>query len=85
MLDGIFIDAPTREGFLSMLNGGEVDKASIAFIKDTKEIWTQGVFYNCNGLTAQEITNLVQQLVQQILDENPGIKESDVINITLIK
>jgi hypothetical protein len=40
MLDGIFIDAPTREGFLSMLNGGEVDKASIAFIKDTKEIWT---------------------------------------------
>lgn len=77
MLDGIFIDAPTREGFLSMLNGGEVDKASIAFIKDTKEIWTQGVFYNCSGLTAQEITNLVQNYLAQ----HPGIEESDVINI----
>lgn len=33
---------------MEALKAGSIDNASIAFIKDTREIWAQGMFYPCD-------------------------------------
>lgn len=40
-----FIYAQTKDLFLDKLNAGEVLDEAIAFIEDTKEIWTHGQIY----------------------------------------
>ena len=57
-MDGLFINAATKAGFQTQLANGNVHNDQIAFIKDTKEIWTQGQYYPC-PYTAEEIQNLI--------------------------
>lgn len=53
----------SKEDFESRLKNGEIKETSIIFIKDAKEIWTHGTYYNCNELpegllTIDEAKNL---------------------------
>lgn len=45
MIETLFIQAKTKAGFEAKLSASEVKPDSIAFIEDTREIWTQGVYY----------------------------------------
>lgn len=45
MIETLFIQAKTKAGFEAKLSASEVKPESIAFIEDTREIWTQGVYY----------------------------------------
>lgn len=43
-----FINSQKKEYFEKALNNGEVPNGAIAFIEDTKEIWCNGIYYNCS-------------------------------------
>lgn len=60
-LKGIFINAQTKAAFQERLSVGDVKLTQIAFIKDTKEIWTQGVYYKIEGLNEQQVVNLINE------------------------
>ena len=60
-LQGIFINAQTKQAFEERRLAGDIKLTQIAFIKDTKEIWTQGVFYKVAGLTESEVIELINQ------------------------
>ena len=40
-----YIYSPTRERFEQSLAAGEIGEGAIAFIEDTKEIWTRGQYF----------------------------------------
>lgn len=43
-----FYNVSNRSVFDQQLAAGNIPSTAIAFIKDTREIWTQGVFYPCD-------------------------------------
>lgn len=43
-----FINSQKKEYFEKALSDGEVPDGAIAFIEDTKEIWCNGIYYNCS-------------------------------------
>lgn len=43
-----FINALTRSGFDTQLAAGTIPENALAFIRDTREIWAQGLFYSCD-------------------------------------
>lgn len=49
MEENKFINALTRAGFVAALAAGTLIGNEVAFIKDTREIWAQGLFYPCTG------------------------------------
>ncbi len=47
----IFIE--TKSSLESGLNSGAISEKSVVFIKDTKEIWTNGVYFDCKDTSAK--------------------------------
>ena len=52
-----FFNCETIAGFNSALESGTIEDPCIAFIEETKQIWTHGQFYSC-PYTKEEIDNL---------------------------
>ena len=58
MIDTNLIYAKTKSGFQAKLDASEVKNTSIAFIEDSKEIWTNGQYWPC-PYSKEEIDNLI--------------------------
>ena len=43
----------TKNTFETKLNQGQVNNTDIAFIKDSKQIWTHDTYFNCSGLNSK--------------------------------
>lgn len=43
-----FYNVSSRSIFMQQLEGGNIPSTAIAFIKDSREIWAQGIFYPCD-------------------------------------
>lgn len=56
MIETLFIQAKTKAGFESKVSAGEVKTDSIAFIEDTREIWTKGVYYPLSEIITVDST-----------------------------
>lgn len=69
MIKGIFINVPTKQAFQNELDLGNIKFTQIAFIKDTKEIWTQGVFYQASSFTFNEFKNFLGQISREDLPQ----------------
>lgn len=72
MIKKLFIQARTKSGFQQKLSEGEIQQTSIAFIEDTKEIWTHGIYYPCPYTKDQidqlfsDIQNASEEQINQI-------------------
>ena len=42
----------TKNTFETKLNQGQVNNTDIAFIKDSKQIWTHDTYFKCSGLNS---------------------------------
>ena len=58
MLFNKFFNCKTLDAFNLNLESGKITDQCIAFIEETKQIWTHGTFYSCS-YTKDEIDNLV--------------------------
>lgn len=68
-MDGfrLMINAKTKAGFERALKEGIINPKQIAFIKDTQEIWTQGVYYPC-PYNKQQIDEFIEILSDRCTD-----------------
>lgn len=58
MIESLFIKANTKAGFQTQLQAGNIQNNQIAFIIDSKEIWTQGTYFSC-PYTKEQIDALI--------------------------
>ena len=67
--------------FNEELFAGNILDTSICWIKDTKQIWTHGQFYDCSSLTDEDIvkTALVGYTESVETNENLVLKAEDTI------
>lgn len=63
-----FVQASTRETFEAKVASGAVSLYQIAFIEDTKEIWTRGVYYPC-PYSKDELDALIKELSDNLKEE----------------
>lgn len=54
MIETLFIQAKTKAGFEAKVSASEVSPDSVAFIEDTREMWTQGVYYPMSEIVTVE-------------------------------
>lgn len=66
-----FVQAATREAFETKLEAGLISLYQIAFIEDTKEIWTRGVYYPC-----PYSKNELDKFIKDLSDANQEIREN---------
>ena len=59
MLFNKFFNCETLDAFSLNLESGKITDQCIAFIEETKQIWTHGQFYSC-PYTKEEIDNLIK-------------------------
>ena len=59
MLFNKFFNCKTLDAFNLNLESGKITDQCIAFIEETKQIWTHGQFYSC-PYTKEEIDNLIK-------------------------
>lgn len=84
MIDTNLIYAKTKSGFQTKLDASEVKNTSIAFIEDSKEIWTNGQYWPC-PYSKEELDNLLAQKItsaqlEQLLIEY--VKSTDLATET---
>lgn len=80
MINKNFIHFNQKSDFLTELNKGNIQNTSIIFIKDTKQIYTHGEYYNCDidldGFATEEyVRNLITATlgnIDKILDNING-------------
>lgn len=60
MIYNKFINCETKDVFKSRLSSGDIVNQHIVFIQDTKEIWTDGVYYAAGELDPSDIEKLTQ-------------------------
>lgn len=57
----LIVNAETKEGFEKALSENLINSQQIAFIQDTNEIWTQGIYYPC-PYSKQQIDSFFETL-----------------------
>lgn len=72
----------TKTNFENELNNGNILDTSICFIKDTKEIWTHGQFYNCNEVDLSQFAT--KEELEEIKNDLYGSTEMDTGNAVLV-
>lgn len=75
MIEKLLIQAKTKAAFQAKLEAGEIQQLSIAFIEDTKEIWTHGIYYPC-PYSKEEIQNLISQSEPGTTEQINQIKQT---------
>lgn len=70
-----FVQAPTREAFETKLEAGLISLYQIAFIEDTKEIWTRGVYYPC-PYSKEELDKFIKELADKLKEEMEAREEA---------
>ena len=74
-----FIYAEEKSSFEEKLNNGEVLNEAIAFIEDTKEIWTHGTYFsNLDDVLKVTEQSLTEEQKAQV-KANLGISDGDYI------
>lgn len=66
-ISNFFIYSKTKAAFEALVSAGDVQDTSIAFIEDTYEIWTHGVYYNAYDYSG-DIASL-----QEAIDNNTAL------------
>lgn len=79
-LNFAIIDSKSR--FEEMLNNGEIQETLVVFIKDTREIWTHGLYF---GATNEDGFNELYEKVSNLEDvineigTSEAVKQSHVV------
>lgn len=60
MIYNKFINCETKDVFRSRLSSGDIVNQHIVFIQDTKEIWTDGVYYATQEISSTDLEKLSQ-------------------------
>lgn len=68
-IDKKLIHFNKKEDFVEKLNKGEIKDISIVFIKDTKEIWTHGIYYS----------DLSDYATEQFVQDYSKIEDDEII------
>ena len=66
-IKSIFIKVDTKEEFEELLQSGSVRDTQIAFILDTKQIWTHNTYFSC-PYSAEEIDENEYVIAQALND-----------------
>lgn len=76
-----FVHFKTSAKFNEELSAGNILDTSICWIKDTKQIWAHGQFYDCSSLTDEDIvrTTLVGYTESVETNENLDLTAEDTI------
>lgn len=84
-----FVHFNTRSGFDSVVPNPELNSANgneyfnyIVFIKNTKEIYTHGEFYNCSDTGSSDIDQIIKEIQNNIntLESNINTLEADKVD-----
>lgn len=69
-----FVQASTREAFETALEAGSISPYQIAFIEDTKEVWTRGVYYPC-PYSKEELDKFIKELADKLEEEVEALED----------
>lgn len=65
-----FLWVNNKEDFETVLNAGLVGPETIAFIKDSGEIWTHGMYFGGgDALTKEEVSQMIDDSITQVLNQ----------------
>ena len=73
MIYNKFINCETKDVFKSRLSSGDIVNQHIVFIQDTKEIWTDGVYYATQEIISADLEKL-SQIVDILVTNGDGSK-----------
>lgn len=73
MIYNKFINCETKDVFKSRLSSGDIVNQHIVFIQDTKEIWTDGVYYATQEISSADLEKL-SQIVDILVTNGDGSK-----------
>lgn len=85
LIENLLIYASTKESFEDRLQAGDIQSTSIAYIADTQEIWTHGVYYG-TSLTAEEVETIItssqtiEEFITQVSPAEVVISETEPTN-----
>ena len=80
-LSNFFLHYQTKAGFTVDKEAGKVSDSSISFIKDTKEVYTHGVFYQCSV-----DLEIVKQQIQAVIVQDINSAATDkVVSQAVVK
>lgn len=65
-----FLWVNNKTDFEAVLSAGLVDSDTIAFIKDSREIWTHGMYFaGGDALTKDEVSQMIDDSITQVLNQ----------------
>lgn len=67
MIKEQFIQVENTEKFKEQLENGEISNQSIAFLKDTNQIWTQDKYYHCDNVL-DDSGKIKKELLDRAID-----------------
>lgn len=67
MIKEQFIQVENTEKFKEQLENGEISNQSIAFLKDTNQIWTQDKYYHCDDVL-DDTGKIKKELLDRAID-----------------
>lgn len=67
MIKEQFIQVENTEKFKEQLENGEISNQSIAFLKDTNQIWTQDKYYHCDDVL-DDTGKIKRELLDRAID-----------------
>lgn len=70
----LLIYSPTKEIFEANLANGVVDKDSVGFINEPREIWAQGIYYPC-AYSKEELDNIIDDIYSKINSNKEALEE----------
>lgn len=80
-LSNFFLHYQTKAAFTVDKEAGKISDSSISFIKDTKEVYTHGVFYQCSV-----DLNLVKEQIQAVIVQDINDSATDkVVSQAVVK
>ena len=80
-INNFYLHYKTKAAFTTDKNAGKINDSSISFIKDTKEVYTHGVFYQCSV-----DLNIVKEQIQAVIVQDINSSATDkVVSQSVVK